>query len=38
MQELGKLNLRKNFILNELDKYMSLNINSNLSLTDSFEF
>ena len=38
MQELDKFNLMINVIPNELEKYMSFNINNNLSFIDSFQF
>ena len=38
MQELGKVNLKRNVIPNELEKYMSFSINNNLSFIDSFQF
>ena len=37
MQELGKLNLKINVIPNELEKYMSVTINSKLSFMDRFQ-
>ena len=36
MQGLGKFNLKRNFIPNELKKYMSSIINNKLSIIDSF--
>ena len=38
MRELGKFNLKINFISNGLEKYMSFTINNKLSFTDSFQF
>ena len=38
MQELGKFNLKINVMLNGLEKYMSFNVNNNLSFIDSFQF
>ena len=38
MQELGRFNLKINFIPNELEKYTSFSINNKLSLIDSFQF
>ena len=38
MQEVDKFNLMINVIPNELEKYMSFNINNNLSFIDSFQF
>ena len=38
MQELGKFNLKINVIANGLEKYMSFNINNNLSFINSFQF
>ena len=38
MQELGKLNLKINFIPNGLEKYMNYSINNNLRFIDSFLF
>ena len=38
MQELGKFNVKVNFIPNELDKYMSFTINNKLTYIDSFQF
>ena len=37
MQELGKFNLKINFIPNGLEKYMSFSINNKLSFIDSFQ-
>ena len=36
MQELGKLNSKTSVTLNELEKYMSPNVNNKLIFTDSF--
>ena len=36
MQGLGKFNLTRNFLPNELKKYMSSIINNKLSIIDSF--
>ena len=36
MQELDKFNLKISVIPNELEKYMSFNINNKLSFIDSF--
>ena len=38
IQELGKLNLKINFITNRLEKYMSFTISDKLSFIDSFQF
>ena len=38
MQELGKLDLKLNAILNGLEKYMSFSISNKLSFIDSFQF
>ena len=38
MQELDKLNFKINVIPNELENYMSFNINNKLIFTDSFKF
>ena len=38
MQELGKFNLKVNVIPNGLEKYMSFNINKNLSFVDGSQF
>ena len=38
LQRLSKSNPKINVIPNGLEKYMSLNINNELSLTDSFQF
>ena len=38
MQELGKFNLKINFIPNGLKKCMSFTINNKLSFIDSFQF
>ena len=38
MKELGKFNLKINFIPNGLEKYMSFSTNSKLSFIDSFQF
>ena len=37
MQELGKFNLKINFILNGLENDMSFSINNKVSFTDSFQ-
>ena len=38
MQELGKLNFKTSVTLNELEKYMSPNVNNKLIFTDSFRY
>ena len=38
MQELGKFNIKLNFIPNWFEKYMSFSINNKLSFIDSFQF
>ena len=38
MQELGKFNIKINFIPNGLEMHMRFSINSNLSFIDSFQF
>ena len=38
VQELGKLSLKINVILNELEKYMSFATNNKLIFIDSFQF
>ena len=38
MEEVDKFNLMINVIPNELEKYMSFNINNNLGIIDSFKF
>ena len=38
MQELGKFNLKMNFIPNGLEKYLNFSINNNLGFIDSFHF
>ena len=38
MQEKGRFNLKINFPLNGLEKYMSFTINKKLSFIDSFQF
>ena len=38
MQELGKLNFKTSVTLNELEKYMSHNVNNKLIFTDSFRY
>ena len=38
MQELGKLNFKISVTLNELEKYMSPNVNNKLIFTDSFRY
>ena len=38
MQELGKFNLKINFIPNRLEKYMSFSISNKLGFIDSFKF
>ena len=38
MQELGKFNLKTDFIPNVLQKYMSFSINNKLIFIDSFQF
>ena len=38
MQELGKFNLKINFIPNRLEKYVSFTINNKSSFSDSFQF
>ena len=38
IQELGKFNLKINFIPNRLEKYVSFSINNKLSFIDSFQF
>ena len=38
MVELGKFNLKINVIPNELEKYITFNINNNLVFIDSFQF
>ena len=38
MQELGKFNLKRNVIPNELGKYMTFTVNNNLSFIESFQF
>ena len=37
MQELDKFNLNRNVILNELEMYMSFNINKKLDFIDGFQ-
>ena len=38
MQELGKFNIKLNFIPNGLEKYMGFSINNKLSFNNSFQF
>ena len=38
MQNLGRLSFKINLTSNELEKYMSFNINKKLSFIDSFQF
>ena len=38
MQELGKFNLNMKVRTNELEKYMSFNINNTLSFINTFQF
>ena len=38
MKEIDKFSLRINFILNELEEFMSFSINNNLSFIDNFQF
>ena len=38
MQELGKLNLKVNVVLNGLETFISFSINKKLSFVDSFPF
>ena len=37
IQELGKLNLKINIILNKLEKYINFSINNKLNFIDSFQ-
>ena len=38
MQELDKFDFKINFMLNELEKYASFNINNKLAFNDSLQF
>ena len=38
MQELAKVNLKINVILNQFEKYLNFSFNSKLNFIDSFQF